>query len=131
MVYTLRIGAHVNSFFDIHKDKLLALKTSFIRVKHNYKNLSLKKRFNCNCIKIIVEKFKELDVSEDKREGTIEDCIEAIDHNIEILDHDKEHSSLKILGVTCSYELMNSIYTGLFSLGLASGQYLYNQGAFQ
>lgn len=50
---------------------------------------------------------------------------------MELLDHDVENDSLKLLGFTCSYELLNSIYTGLLSVGLAAGQYLYSNNFFQ
>ena len=38
MIYMLRIGAEVNSYFSVHKEKLISLKTNFIKIKHNYDN---------------------------------------------------------------------------------------------
>ena len=43
---------------------------------------------------------------------------------MEILDHDFENNALKLLGFTCSFELLNSLVTGIIAYGLAAGQYL-------
>lgn len=72
-------------------------------------------------------KFKEMKLHEEERIELIDSCIEVIDSNIEILDYDAENNSLKLLGFTCSYELLNSIYTSLFTLALATGQSVYNK----
>ncbi|CAI2385360.1 unnamed protein product [Moneuplotes crassus] len=127
MIQMIKVGADVNCCFITHKKLFLKLKTNLIEVQLNYDDLCDIKNFNSKTLKAYVTRFKELNLSEEQRNERIENCINVIDHNIEILDHDAEHSALKLLGVTCSYELINSIYTGLLSVGLAAGQYLYNQ----
>lgn len=123
----IKVGADVNCCFITHTTKMLSLKTNLIDVQLNYDDLSDVKNFNSKTLKAIMTRFKELNLSEEERNERIENCINVIDHNVEMLGHDSEHSALKLLGLTCSYELINSIYTGLLSVGLAAGQYIYNQ----
>ena len=127
MIHMINIGAEVNSYFSHHKDKFLCLKSHFINIRINYENLIKMRTFTSHSLKLIIVKFKEMNMNEEKRNDRIEKCLAAIDLNIEILDHDVEHGSLKLLGITCSYEVINSIYTAIFSLLLASGQYVYNK----
>ena len=41
---------------------------------------------------------------------------------IERIDFDSENKPMKLLGLTTSYELLNSIMTAFFSIGLAVAQ---------
>ena len=123
----LSIGAETNSYFAKHKGILLKLKRHFIEIDSGYEVLSEKTQFKSETLKILIERFKELNLSDDKRKEHIEKWIQAIDYIIENLDYDSEHDCLKLLGVKCTNELMNSIYTGLMSLCLAGGQYFYSQ----
>ena len=124
----LTVGAETNSYFQKHTGVLLKLKRHFIEINSRYDSLVTKNQFKSETLKVIIEKFNELSYSEEKRKEHIYSWIEAIDFLIESLDYDSEHDCLKILGVKWTYELIKSIYTGLFSLGLAAGQYLYSQG---
>ena len=123
----LSIGAETNSYFVKHKGILLKLKRHFIEIDSGYDVLSEKTQFKSETLKILVERFKELNKSDDKRKEHIEKWIQAIDYIIENLDYDSENDCLKLLGIKCTNELMNSIYTGLMSLCLAGGQYYYSQ----
>jgi len=75
LIYMIRIGAEVNQYFFIHRQKLLNIKTSFLRVKHNYNKLSSRRKYICDWIKIIMVKIKELNLDDAQRGETIDDCI--------------------------------------------------------
>lgn len=128
LIVLLQIGAEINTYFTKHKELLLTLKRYYLEMSTRYDYLATKTKFQSECLQLLIEKYKELNLSDDDRQARIDDCINAIDYNIEILDYDSENNSLKLLGVKCTYELMSSIYTGLLSLGLAIVQYLYAGG---
>ena len=123
----LSIGAETNSYFVKHKGILLKLKRHFIEIKLRYNILEEKAQFKSETLKILVERFKDMNFNEEKRREHIENWIQAIDYIVENLDYDSENDCLKLLGIKCTNELMNSIYTGLMSLCLAGGQYIYSQ----
>lgn len=75
--------------------------------------------------KHVIAHLMKKNLSDDERNDLIDKIVETVDYNIELLDYDKEHNSLKLLGLVCSYELINSIYTSIFTVGLAAVQYLY------
>ncbi|CAI2386395.1 unnamed protein product [Moneuplotes crassus] len=126
LAYMVKIGADVNSYFGTHKSTLLQLKSNLIKVKWNFEKLSHRRKFNSKSLESLVQGFTKLNMDTTDRMERCDQCIEVIEYNIEMLDHDSEHSSLRILGIKCSYELMNSIYTAIVSVGFAAGQYFYN-----
>ena len=126
IIKMLHIGAYVNEEFSVHKGKLLNLKHHFLMIKTRYESITTKRKYNCQCLKSIIRTLIKMDLSDAEREDLMENCISMIDFDIEMLDHDFENNSLKLLGLTCSFELMNSIYTGLLSFGLAVGQYFFS-----
>lgn len=52
----------------------------------------------------------------------IDDLIDEIDNIKERFEIDGEHRPLRLLGLKATYDLMNQIYTGLFTLLLAIAQ---------
>jgi hypothetical protein len=127
LMYMLNTGAHVNSYFAKHKTILLGIKRRMMDVGLRFDVLKNKRSYNCDTLKALVEKSKEKWWSSEEVKEKTEEWIGVIDINMEVLEHDSENEALKLIGFKCTYELMNSIYSGLFTLLLASGQYIYNQ----
>jgi hypothetical protein len=128
IIQMIRVGAEVNIEFIKHKEILMGIKRHLINIHINYEALSNKKVFNSSSLSVIIKLFKESELNKEERDGRIDELTMVIDNNIEQLDHDFEHSSLKLIGFTCTYELLNSVYSGILSLTLFSGQYLYTSG---
>mmetsp|Transcript_2264 Transcript_2264/g.2124 ORF Transcript_2264/g.2124 Transcript_2264/m.2124 type:complete len:140 (-) Transcript_2264:72-491(-) len=73
MIKMVKIGAEVNSYFPIHKQRMLAIKSSLLNFMSNYRILKDRTHFNSDTLKAIVIKFKELSLSEEQRNERIEE----------------------------------------------------------
>jgi hypothetical protein len=121
----LTIGADVNSYFSKQKLLLLRIKRYLIEIKSRYSEVLAKKEFNSNGLRLMVNKIKEMNMTEDELRDKINECIECIDFDIEQLDSDAEHVPLRLNGIVCSYELIWSIYTAAISIAFAALQTLF------
>ena len=80
-------------------------------------------------IATFIEMIKVVDMKGQTRTEYIEDWMNYIEMIIQNLDYDKEIQPLKLMGLTCSYDLLTSIYTALASAAFAISQILYSRYA--
>lgn len=66
LMLMLNTGAEVNTYFLKHKTLLLALKRHYLLIKDNYEILKTKKKFESDCLKLLVLKLKEMNLTKDQ-----------------------------------------------------------------
>jgi len=125
LLSVLIIGAEINELFMEHKYIILNLKKTLLFIKSNYEKIIVKKQeMQGDILKAYVKVF----LSERQKSGDegvlshIDDLIEEFDAIMERLDHDYEHRPLRLLGFKATYGLLNTLYTGIFSVGFAMVQ---------
>ncbi len=95
-------------------------------MKINIKDVRRGTKYTGAYMKIFSKKFYEQAenglMSEEEQIVFIDDLIDEIDNIKERLEIDGEHKPLRLLGLKATYDLMNQIYTGLFTLVLAVAQ---------
>ena len=94
------------------------------KLQKNYNLFENKNVFNWNTLRIIRNQIRGKELDPERRNEYIEDTISVIDIVTERLDYDYENNPLKLIGLKCTYTLINSIYTFLFSLTIALGQFI-------
>ena len=117
----------MNEYYDIHKGELIKIKKVITDAKDNYKSHMKRKDFQYHSTKVYSEMLNSISKHNPNIPEVIDESIAQIDLVIQDLDYDKETKPLKLMGVTCSNELMVSIYTGAASLAFAISQILWSQ----
>lgn len=125
LMYMLRLGAKVNEYFEIHKGKFIRLKKFFWKAKNNYYGLIHQKVRAGTEDKVFRDMIVKLNLSRRQRDRYIDEAILLIEITIQKLEYDQQTKPLKLMGLTCSYELLNSIYTAIASFLFALTQIFY------
>jgi len=128
LLQMMKTGAAVNQHFSIHKGILLRLKGQFLQLITNYEHFKNMKAINCEIKRALLDRIQEMGLSEEEIKEKADESLAVIDYNIEQLDFDVENDSLKLIGITCTNEVLNSIYTSLVSFALFTVQYVFSQG---
>ncbi|CAI2386762.1 unnamed protein product [Moneuplotes crassus] len=125
MLNILRMGAKVNKYFNIHKRSLLSLKKQVWKARNNY-GIAISQRYSGYIKrKRFAEMLISMNLKKDKRNDYLDRLLEQINVINEELDFFKETNPLKLMGLTASDQLLNSIYTGLVSVAFALAQSFY------
>ncbi|CAI2384059.1 unnamed protein product [Moneuplotes crassus] len=125
MLTIIRMGAKVNKFYDKHKRSILWIKKQVWKAKTNY-GLVISQKY-CRYLnqKKFAEMLQSMNLKRNKREEYFDKLLEQIDIIKEQLEFSKETDPLKLMGLTCSDQLLASIYTGLASIAFAFFQSFY------
>jgi hypothetical protein len=68
----LNTGAEVNTYFLKHKTLLLALKRHYLLIKDNYEILKNKKKFESDCLKLLILKLNEMNLTKEQVETRLD-----------------------------------------------------------
>ncbi|CAI2387117.1 unnamed protein product [Moneuplotes crassus] len=123
----LRMGAQVNDYYDIHKGELITIKKLLFDARDNpeiYVNLGSSADHSDQLLGKMIRTIPRSSTSTSKY---IDDCIMFIEIAIQELEYEKATKPLKLMGLTCSNELLTSVYTGIASISFALIQYIYSR----
>jgi hypothetical protein len=123
----IRLGTQINDHFNVHKGVLLKIKRTLWEALNDYDGLMKRQYATHSSFKIYTEMLKALQLKHCDSNKYILDTIALLELIIQELDYDKETRPLKLMGLKCSDDLMNSIYTGIASAAFALSQLLYSK----
>jgi len=127
ILYMLKTGTQINDHFDIHKGVLLKLKRTLWDAYTNYNGVMERHYATNSSSKIYTEMLKTLKLKNCDQKQYLQEAVSLTDIIMQELDYDKETNPLKLMGLTCSNQLMTSIYTGVASAVFALSQLFYTK----
>jgi hypothetical protein len=122
----IKLGAQVNEFSDIHKGIFINLKKQFWDAKNHYHSLIVRNLSRSPTQKVFRDLLKTMNIAPMKRNEYFDEWIALLDIINENLDYNKQTRPLKLMGLTASKELLNSIYTAIVSIIFAISQVFYS-----
>ncbi|CDW91059.1 UNKNOWN [Stylonychia lemnae] len=125
-------GALINEQFMEDKLQLIIIKQKLIDVKYSLDDLLSNKKQLCQYTKLfqkIIKNLKQTLKNKEAIQEKINEVIDEIDVIKERLEVEYVQRPLKIMGVTASFQLLNQIYTTLFTVGVAVAQKFYSRNS--
>mmetsp|Transcript_2167 Transcript_2167/g.2085 ORF Transcript_2167/g.2085 Transcript_2167/m.2085 type:complete len:171 (-) Transcript_2167:19-531(-) len=128
LIFTFMLykGAVINESFTLHACFLTRVKAnlSFLKAALRFKEEVPQEHHSGHLFNMLQQLFREkADLTIDQQRDYIDDLIAQIDAILEQLAIDSVTRPFRLLGLKASYQLMNTIYTAILTLGVAMAQF--------
>eukprot|EP00347_Sterkiella_histriomuscorum_P001687 403371064 len=120
----LFIGAKVNQQYVEDRASLMKIRQTMLYIKLNIAQVRSGTKFSGPYMKVLQKTFSGAadHMTEQESCDYVDLLVSEVDNMLLRLEFDEEHQPLKLMGLKASFQLMNQIYTTLFTIAFAISQ---------
>jgi len=108
----LKYGAEINEYFDEFKGIFINYKNHLWEIKARMEQMKHKRYNQSKTLEVMRELILIYDLEPVYRDQFIDESIQYLEIAIQKLEHEHNKNPMKLMGLTPSPQLMNSIYMG-------------------